>query len=74
MLRHPSKRKCSKKRDFSSSVSFKHSTDRKSTRLTPVTLPYLVCRLLLENKITGTSLFGRIRKLSATKNQLVYIT
>src|SRR5216117_373958 len=24
--------------------------DRKSTRLTPVTLPYLVCRLLLEKK------------------------
>src|SRR5216117_4323507 len=28
----------------------KISKDRKSTRRTPVTLPYLVCRLLLEKK------------------------
>ena len=38
---------------------WQHSKDRKSTRLTPVTLAHLVCRLLLEKKNVFLFQIGR---------------
>src|SRR3546814_5904016 len=43
-------------------------TDRKSTRLTPVTNAHLVCRLLLEKKKLSNSLSVRSTKSTAHNN------